>query len=144
MAWYRATMGVGGGFAMVPAMIYLLGMPTRVVVGTSLFQVTFVTANVTVLQAVHTRTVDIVLAMLLLVGGVIGAQLGVRLGTKLAAEQLRILLAVLVIAVGAKMMIDLTTKPAELYSTVIVTPAPVRGPTPGPEAPTKSAAPGAS
>ncbi len=139
-----AIMGVGGGFAMVPAMIYLLGMPTRVVVGTSLFQVTFVTANVTVLQAIHTRTVDVVLAMLLLVGGVIGAQLGVRLGAKLAAEQLRILLAVLVIVVGAKMTIDLTTQPAELYSSVIVTPAPVHAPALGPEAPAKSAAPGAS
>jgi uncharacterized membrane protein YfcA len=139
-----AIMGVGGGFAMVPAMIYLLGMPTRVVVGTSLFQVTFVTANVTVLQAVHTRTVDVVLAMLLLVGGVIGAQLGVRLGAKLAAEQLRILLALLVIGVGAKMTMDLVTTPEDLYSSVTVAPVATPTPEPGIEAPKKPMVPGAS
>lgn len=139
-----AIMGVGGGFAMVPAMIYFLGMPTRVVVGTSLFQVIFVTANVTVLQAVYTRTVDVVLAMLLLVGGVIGAQLGVRLGAKLAAEQLRILLALLVIAVGVKMTLDLTTRPEDLYSSVVITPVPVHEPIRGIEPPTQPPMPGAS
>ncbi|HRK95711.1 MAG TPA: sulfite exporter TauE/SafE family protein, partial [Rhodospirillales bacterium] len=139
-----AIMGVGGGFAMVPAMIYLLGMPTRVVVGTSLFQVTFVTANVTVLQAVHTRTVDVVLAMLLLIGGVIGAQVGVRLGAKLAAEQLRILLALLVIGVGAKMTMDLVTTPEDLYSSVTVAPVATPTPEPGIEAPKKPMVPGAS
>lgn len=139
-----AIMGVGGGFAMVPAMIYLLGMPTRVVVGTSLFQVTFVTANVTVLQAVHTRTVDVVLAILLLIGGVIGAQLGVRLGAKLAAEQLRILLAVLVIGVGAKMTVDLVRTPEDLYSSVTMVPVVTPAPEPAIEAPKRPMVPGAS
>lgn len=138
-----AIMGVGGGFAMVPAMIYLLGMPTRVVVGTSLFQVTFVTANVTVLQAVHTRTVDVVLAMLLLIGGVIGAQIGVRIGAKLAGEHLRILLAVLVIAVGAKMTLDLIQRPADLFTTVTLAPEEVHQPVPS-EGTERRAAPGGS
>ncbi len=138
-----AIMGVGGGFAMVPAMIYLLGMPTRVVVGTSLFQVTFVTANVTVLQAVHTRTVDVVLAMLLLVGGVIGAQVGVRIGARLAGEHLRILLAVLVIAVGAKMTYDLIRHPVDLFSSVTLAPEEVHQPIPSEEQ-NRRAAPGGS
>jgi uncharacterized membrane protein YfcA len=139
-----SVMGVGGGFAMVPAMIYLLGMPTRVVVGTSLFQITFVSANVTVLQAMHTRTVDVVLTMLMLIGGVIGAQLGVRLGAKLAAEQLRVLLAVIVIAVGAKMTLDLTTRPEDLYSSVTVVPVATHKPEPGVEPAASPAVPGAS
>ncbi|HYE00159.1 MAG TPA: sulfite exporter TauE/SafE family protein, partial [Alphaproteobacteria bacterium] len=83
-----AIMGVGGGFIMVPAMIYVLGMPTSVVVGTSLFQIIFVTANVTFLQAYENQTVDVILALLLLVGGVVGAQFGARLGAKLRGEQL--------------------------------------------------------
>jgi uncharacterized membrane protein YfcA len=111
-----AIMGVGGGFIMVPALIYLLGMPTGVVVGTSLFQIVFVTANVTLLQAVNTQSVDVVLAMLLLVGGVVGAQIGVRLGAKLRAEQIRILLALLVLAVAAKIAYGLAVTPADLYS----------------------------
>ena len=111
-----AIMGVGGGFIMVPAMIYLLGMPTQVVVGTSLFQVIFVTANVTMLQAVQNRTVDVVLAMLLLIGGVAGAQLGVRIGSRLAAERLRLFLALLVLAVGLKVLYDLASVPEDLYS----------------------------
>jgi uncharacterized membrane protein YfcA len=110
-----AIMGVGGGFIMVPAMIYLLGMPTSVVVGTSLFQIIFVTANVTVLQSVTNQTVDIVLALLLLVGGVIGAQFGVRAGSKLKGEQLRVLLAMLVLAVCAKLAYDLVVTPEDLY-----------------------------
>src|SRR3546814_13908965 len=93
-------MGVGGGFGMVPAMIYLIGMPSGVVVGTSLFQITFVSANVTILQAVTNQTVDAMLAILLLVGGTIGAQLGARLGQRLRTEQLRILLALLVLAMS--------------------------------------------
>ncbi|MBO6520499.1 MAG: sulfite exporter TauE/SafE family protein [Rhodospirillales bacterium] len=111
-----AVMGVGGGFVMVPAMIYLLGMPTVVVVGTSLFQIIFVTANVTLLQAVSNQTVDVVLAMLLIVGGVIGAQLGAQIGAKLKGEQLRGLLAMMVISVAIKLLIDLATQPADLYS----------------------------
>ncbi len=111
-----AIMGVGGGFVMVPAMIYLLGMPTAVVVGTSLFQIIFVTANVTILQAVNNHAVDVVLALTLLVGAVIGAQFGVRAGAKLHGEQLRILLALMVIGVCVKIGFDLVVQPDELYS----------------------------
>lgn len=111
-----AIMGVGGGFIMVPAMIYLLGMPTKVVVGTSLFQIIFVTAFTTLLHATTNFTVDVVLAVLLLVGGVIGAQIGARLGARLKAEQLRILLAIMVLAVCGKLGLDLLLQPSELYS----------------------------
>jgi uncharacterized membrane protein YfcA len=111
-----AIMGVGGGFIMVPLMIYGLGMPTAVVVGTSLFQIIFVTAGVTWLQSVSTHTVDVVLALVLLAGGVVGAQFGARLGTRLKAEQLRLLLALLVLAVSAKMAWDLMIQPADLYT----------------------------
>jgi len=111
-----AIMGVGGGFVMVPAMIYLLGMPSGVVVGASLFQIIFVTANVTVLQSVNNFAVDVVLAMLLLVGAVIGAQFGARAGAKLKGEQLRILLAVMVLAVCVKIGLDLTLTPDDLYA----------------------------
>ena len=111
-----AIMGVGGGFIMVPAMIYILGMPTKVVVGTSLFQIIFVTGFTTVLHATTNYTVDIVLAVLLLLGGVIGAQLGSQFGTRLRAEQLRILLALMVIAVCIKIALDLLIMPSELYS----------------------------
>lgn len=111
-----AIMGVGGGFIMVPAMIYLLGMPTKVVVGTSLFQIIFVTAFATMLHATTNFTVDMVLAVLLLVGGVVGAQIGTRIGVNLKAEQLRILLAIMVLAVCGKLALDLLLQPAELYS----------------------------
>lgn len=111
-----AIMGVGGGFIMVPAMIYLLGMPTKVVVGTSLFQIIFVTAFTTLLHATTNFTVDIVLAVLLLVGGVIGAQIGTRIGVKMKAEQLRIWLAIMVLAVCGKLALDLLLMPSELYS----------------------------
>ena len=109
-------MGVGGGFFMVPAMIYLLGMPTAVVAGTSLFQIAFVTANVTFLQAVTNQTVDVVLAMLLVVGAVIGAQFGARVSTRLRGVYFRGLLALLVLAVGAKLAFDLIATPEDLYS----------------------------
>ncbi|MGG7644966.1 sulfite exporter TauE/SafE family protein [Rhodovulum sp. YNF3179] len=111
-----AIMGVGGGFIMVPAMIYLLGMPTKVVVGTSLFQIIFVTAFTTLMHATTNYTVDMALAVLLLVGGVIGAQIGTRIGVKMKAEQLRILLALLVLAVCLKLGLDLLLRPDELYS----------------------------
>ena len=111
-----AIMGVGGGFIMVPAMIYLLGMPTKVVVGTSLFQIIFVTGFTTMLHATTNFTVDIALAVLLLVGGVIGAQIGTQIGTKMKAEQLRILLALMVLAVCGKLALDLLLMPSELYS----------------------------
>ena len=111
-----AIMGVGGGFIMVPAMIYLLGMPTKVVVGTSLFQIIFVTGFTTLLHATTNYTVDIVLAVLLLLGGVIGAQIGTRLGARLQAEQLRILLSIMVLAVCGKLALDLLIQPSELYT----------------------------
>ncbi|MCE8512113.1 sulfite exporter TauE/SafE family protein [Ruegeria pomeroyi] len=111
-----AIMGVGGGFIMVPAMIYLLGMPTKVVVGTSLFQIIFVTAFTTMLHATTNYTVDVVLAVLLLIGGVIGAQIGTVIGARMKAEQLRILLAGLVLAVCAKLALDLLLMPSELFS----------------------------
>jgi len=111
-----AIMGVGGGFIMVPAMIYLLGMPTSVVVGTSLFQIIFVTANVTILQAASNQTVDVVLALLLLIGGVIGAQFGARVGMKMQGEQLRILLALMVLGVCVKLGFDLIVTPSDLFS----------------------------
>jgi len=111
-----AILGIGGGFIMVPAMIYMLGMPTAVVPGTSLLQIIFVAANVTVLQAYTNRTVDAVLALVLLVGGVVGARIGSRFGTRLRGEQLRFLLAVMVLAVAAKLAFDMTVRPADLYS----------------------------
>lgn len=111
-----AIMGVGGGFVMVPAMIYLLGMPTAVVVGTSLFQIIFVTANVTILQSVSNQTVDFILALLLLIGAVIGAQFGARFGAKMQGEQLRGLLALFVIAVCLKLTFDLVVTPSDPFS----------------------------
>ena len=111
-----AIMGVGGGFITIPAMIFLLGMPTMLAVGTSLFQIIFVTISVTVMQAVTNETVDIPLALLLTVGGVIGAQIGAGWGQKLKAEQLRGLLALLVLAVAVKVAHDLVVRPPDLYS----------------------------
>ncbi|MEO1602205.1 MAG: sulfite exporter TauE/SafE family protein [Pseudomonadota bacterium] len=111
-----AIMGVGGGFIMVPAMIYLLGMATTVVVGTSLFQIMFVTGATTLMHAITNQTVDAVLAVLLLLGGVIGTQIGVRIGPRLRAEQLRILLAIIVLLVCGKLGFDLVLEPDELYS----------------------------
>ncbi|MFW2588809.1 sulfite exporter TauE/SafE family protein [Sagittula sp. SSi028] len=111
-----AIMGVGGGFIMVPAMIYLLGMPTKVVVGTSLFQIIFVAGFTTLLHATTNYTVDVVLAVLLILGGVIGAQFGTEIGTRLKAEQLRILLATMVLLVCGKIALELLIQPSELYS----------------------------
>ncbi len=113
-------MGVGGGFIMVPAMIYILGMPTNVVVGTSLFQIIFVTAVVTINQSVSNQSVDVLLAVLLLLGAVIGAQFGVRAGAKLKGEQLRGLLALMVVLVGIKFGYDLVVEPATLHSVATV------------------------
>lgn len=114
-----AIMGVGGGFVMVPAMIYLLGMPTQVVVGTSLFQIIFVTANTTFLQAALNQTVDVLLAVLLLIGGVVGAQVGARLGGRLPGEQLRLLLALMVLGVCLKLILDLVLPPANPFSLAV-------------------------
>jgi uncharacterized membrane protein YfcA len=113
-----AIMGVGGGFIMVPAMIYLLGMPTIIVVGTSLFQIIFVTTSVTFLQAMQNQTVDLVLALILLIGGVVGAEMGSRVSTRLMGEQLRALLGLLILLVGLKMFTDLTLPPPDLYHVV--------------------------
>ena len=111
-----AIMGVGGGFIMVPAMIYLLGMPTVMVVGTSLFQIIFVTANVTFLQAWQNQTVDIFLALLLMAGGVIGAQLGTRASAKFPGEQLRSMLALIVLGVCARLAYELLVRPDDLFT----------------------------
>jgi len=113
-----SIMGVGGGFIMVPAMIYLLRIPTSVVVGTSLFQIIFVSTYATIIQAVVNHSVDIVLAFILMLAGVVAAQYGVRAGQKLKAEQLRALLAILILAVGARLALDLFTPPADIYSIV--------------------------
>ena len=110
-----SIMGVGGGFIMVPAMIYLLRMPTNVVIGTSLYQIIFVTSLVTVLHAYENQTVDVMLAMILMSGGVVGAQIGAALGHKLKAEQLRFLLGILILAVCAKMLIELAVEPKDIY-----------------------------
>ena len=109
-------MGIGGGFIIVPAMIYVLGMSTGVVVGTSLFNIVFVTAATTLLHSVESQTVDIVLAMLLLVGGVVGAQFGVRSAQKLPPERLRLFLALIVVGVAVRLAIGLTWRPAELFT----------------------------
>ncbi len=111
-----AVMGVGGGFIMVPAMIYLLGMPTKVVIGTSLFQIIFVAAFTTLLHAITNQTVDVLLALLLIIGGVIGAQFGTRIGVLLKAEQLRLFLALLVLAVCFKLALDLLIPPSEVFN----------------------------
>ncbi|MDV7141878.1 sulfite exporter TauE/SafE family protein [Tropicimonas sp. TH_r6] len=111
-----AIMGIGGGFILVPAMIYVLGMPTKVVIGTSLFQIILVSGATALMHAVTNHTVDVLLATVLLVGGVTGAQLGSVLGSRLKAEQLRFLLAALVLAVCLKLGLDLVLPPAESYS----------------------------
>ncbi|MFL2510450.1 MAG: sulfite exporter TauE/SafE family protein [Alphaproteobacteria bacterium] len=111
-----AMMGIGGGFIMIPAMVYILGMSTNVVVGTSLFQIIFVTANSTFFQSYLNQTVDIVLAALMIIGGVIGAQIGASIGTKLKAEYLRGILAIIVLIVCAKIFADLTLTPSNLFS----------------------------
>jgi uncharacterized protein len=113
-----AIMGVGGGFIMVPAMLYILKMPTNVVIGTSLFQIIFVTAIATVLHAAANQTVDIVLSLLLLSGGVIGAQIGARAGRRLKGEQLRALLALIVLGVCARLVFGLVTPPASPFIVV--------------------------
>ncbi len=111
-----SVMGVGGGFIMVPALIYLLKVPTNVVVGTSLFQIIFVAAYTTIVQAQTNLTVDMVLAFVLMIGGVAGAQYGAKAGQKLRGEQLRALLALLVLAVALRLAFDLFLPPKSIYS----------------------------
>ena len=114
-----ALMGIGGGFIIVPAMIYLLGMPTSLVVGTSLFQIIFVAANTTILQASQNQTVDIVLATILLFGSVIGVQIGSRYTNILKGEYLRLVLSSIIILVSLKLLIDLIAVPSDLFSVII-------------------------
>ncbi len=116
VGFLAAVMGVGGGFVLVPAMIYLLGMPTKVVIGTSLFQIIFISGFTTVMHATTSFSVDMALALLLIIGGVIGAQIGAQVGLRLKAEQLRILLALLVLTVSVKIALDLLLQPSELFS----------------------------
>lgn len=111
-----AIMGVGGGFILVPAMLYVLRMRAQVVVGTSLFQIIITTAMTTVLQAGRNQTVDIVLSTILLLGGVVGAQYGARLSGRFRAEELRALLAVIVLLVGIYMGLELFVRPSDLFS----------------------------
>lgn len=111
-----SVLGAGGGFIIVPAMIYLLRMPTHVVIGTSLFQIIFVTAIATILYATVDRSVDIVLASILVIGGVIGGQLGANAGQKVKGEHLRLLLALIVLAVAVRLLIGLIVTPDNLYS----------------------------
>jgi uncharacterized membrane protein YfcA len=110
-----AIMGVGGGFILVPAMIYLLGMPTGVVIGTSLFQVVFVTAAVTVMQSVSTQSVDIILSLLLMAGAVAGAQFGAAMGSRLRGEETRGLLGLLVLMVALELGINLFRRPEAMF-----------------------------
>jgi uncharacterized membrane protein YfcA len=111
-----ALLGVGGGFIMVPAMIYVIGMPTIVAVGTDLFQIVLTTANVTFQQAVTNRTVDLLLAMLLLIGSTLGAQFGARVGRQLRGEQIRVLLALIVLLFAVKFVCDLLLEPSNLIA----------------------------
>jgi uncharacterized membrane protein YfcA len=113
-----SIMGVGGGFIMVPALIYLLKVPTNVVVGTSLFQIIFVAAYTTIVHSSANQTVDVVLAFVLMVGGVAGAQYGAKAGQRLRGEQLRALLALLVLAVAIRLAFDLFLTPRDIYSLV--------------------------
>jgi uncharacterized membrane protein YfcA len=114
-----SLLGIGGGFLIIPAMIYVLGMPTSVVIGTSLFQTIFITANVTFLQAVSTHTVDIILAGLLLSGSVVGAQIGTRIGSRIAPAKLRAMLAFIVLAVALRLAWGLFAKPEDIYTITV-------------------------
>jgi uncharacterized protein len=116
IGFMSAIMGIGGGFVMIPAMIYLLRVPTGVVIGTSLFQIVFVAAFATILHAVQNKTVDVVLAAILMAGGVIGAQFGIIAGERLKNEHMRVLLAALVLIIAGRMAYDLVTTPADLFS----------------------------
>ena len=116
IGFLSAIMGVGGGFIMVPAMIYILKVPTNVVVGTSLFQIIFVSAYTTMIHATANNTVDVVLASCLMIGGVAGAQYGANVGQKLRGEQLRALLALLVISVALRLAYGLFITPDSIYT----------------------------
>jgi uncharacterized membrane protein YfcA len=113
------VLGIGGGFILVPALIYLFRVPTAVVVGTSLFQILFTMLAATMLHATTNQSVDVVLALLLILGGVMGAQFGARAGANIRGEHFRFLLAIIVLAVGARFAVDLTVRPDELYSLAV-------------------------
>ena len=115
-----ATMGIGGTFILIPAMIYFLGMPTSKVIGTSLFQIIFVTALVTLLHATTTFAVDAVLAFFLIIASVIGAQLGVLAANKLRGEEIRALLAIIVLGVATKIALDLLVEPREIFNISVI------------------------
>lgn len=115
-----SILGMGGGFIMIPAMIYLLGMPTGVVVGTSLFTIVFTTGIATVLHAVNTQAVDIVLGFILILGGVIGAQIGTVIGLKIPADRLRVLLALMVLAVCIRLGLELVLEPDNLFEVITI------------------------
>merc|ERR1711991_708523 len=110
-----ALMGIGGGFIIVPAMIYLLGMPTSLVIGTSLFQIIFIAANTTILQASQNQTVDIVLALILLIGSVIGVQIGSKFSNFMKGEHLRLFLSFIILLVGFNLILDLVTIPLDIF-----------------------------
>ena len=116
VGFMAAVMGIGGGFVIIPAMIYLLRMSTSVVVGTSLFQIVFVAAASTILHAVQNKTVDVMLAVMLMIGGVLGAQYGARVGEKIRGDHWRLMLALLVLVVCLRIGYDLVAAPGELYS----------------------------
>lgn len=116
IGFLSAVMGIGGGFIMVPAMIYILKMPTNVVVGTSLFQIIFVSAYTTFIQAATNNTVDVVLAICLMIGGVAGAQYGASAGQRMRGEHLRTLLALLVLAVGLRLAYGLFVTPDSIFT----------------------------
>ncbi|MGA9754153.1 MAG: sulfite exporter TauE/SafE family protein, partial [Desulfobaccales bacterium] len=111
-----ALLGVGGGFIMVPAMIYIIGMPTIAAIGTDLFQIVLTSANVTLQQAIVNHTVDLLLALILLTGSSFGAQFGAMAGRRLKGEQIRILLAIIVLVLTVKMFLDLVITPSDLVS----------------------------
>lgn len=113
-----SLMGIGGGFVMIPAMIYILNMPSTMVIGTSLFQIIFITAHVTFMHAVTTHTVDIVLVFLLVIGSVIGAQVGSQLSTRISALHMRGLLAATVLAVAIRLAYGLVITPDDLFTVV--------------------------
>ena len=115
-----ALLGIGGGFIIVPAMIYLLGMPTSLVVGTSLFQIIFVASNTTILQASQNQTVDIVLALLLLIGSVIGVQIGSKFSNIMKGEHLRFFLSIIILIVGFKLVVDLVSNPSDFFSIIVL------------------------
>ena len=115
-----SVLGIGGGFLLVPAMIYILGMPTLLVAGTSLFQIIFTTASATIMHAVFNQTVDMVLAIILILGGVIGAQVGISFARHVKPSQARLIMAAMVLIVALQLAYNLLMEPGELFSTVVM------------------------